>query len=383
MKNIHYGIFLLFLLAGCSVLKLPETFRARETDWRMWGGQSTRANVAEELLPPLKLLWEYDASAGFSPQTIVAADSIVFIANLQGEVHAVNVATGKKYGSYDFGSAIVGAPIVDGNFLYIVLSQEEKSLISYNLHTGRIEWQTSTPAAETSPLLVGQKLIVVTTLEGKIYAVEKYSGNIEWTYSIAADKHRTLVHASPASDGSVIIVGCDDGTVYCISADSGKFRWKVQTGGSVMSSPSMEGDKTYIASLDSTLYALDVRSGKEHWRKNLGGKIFGAVSAHQGSVYVGTANRTVSCLDGTNGELRWTYTTNGPIGGGILVSGNIIYFGCLDKTLYALDAEQGRLLWKYETESRLRAVPIIYKNILLLPREDRTVLAFTAKGNGQ
>lgn len=381
MKKIT--LFLLgLLLAGCTVLKLPETFRARETDWRMWGGQSTRANVAEELTPPLNLLWEYDASAGFSPQTIVAADSIVFVANLQGEVHAVNITTGKKYGSYDFGSAIVGAPVVDGNLLYLALAQEEESLVSYNLHTGRIEWRTSAGAVETSPVLSENRLIVA-TLSGRVHSVDKYSGKIIWTYILPEGKHKTLVHSSPSTNGSVVIVGCDDGTVYCIGADSGQFKWKFQTRGSVMSSPVIDGDKTFIASLDSTLYALDVNGGKELWRNNLRGKVFGSVSTAQGNVYVGTANRIVSCLDETDGKLRWSFTTNGPISGGLLVSGNVIYFGCLDKTLYALDAENGRLLWKYETTTRVRAVPMIHKNILLVPIEDRTVLAFTSKGKEQ
>lgn len=381
MKNV--GFYLLgFLLAGCSVLKLPETFRARETDWRMWGGTSQRTNTAQELLPPLKLLWEYDASAGFSTQSIIAADSVVFIANLQGEVHAVNVGTGKRIGSIDFGSAIVGAPVVDGHFLYTALAQEEESLISYNLYTGRIEWRASVGATETSPLVIENNLIVV-TLEGKIHCLKKYSGDILWTYTLPNTRHVKLVHSSPAANSSAIVVGCDDGAVYCVKADSGTLLWKFQTNGSIMSPLTSDGQTVYVASLDSTLYALEMESGKELWRSNLGGKIFGAIAVSQGKVYVGTAHRIVSCLDAANGKKLWSFTANGPISGGPLVSGSIIYVGSLDKTLYALDALTGTQLWNYATASRIRTVPIIHQNILIIPIEDRTVLAFTSQGEAQ
>lgn len=365
---------------GCSYIRLQQSLSSRPTDWVMYGGNAGRLNLAHEVLqPPLSMAWEYDASAGFGPSSAVAADSFLFVGNLQGEVHAVRISDGKGAGVFDFGSAIVGTPVLDRDLLYVVLAHDEESVIAYNLRFASIKWKAKIGDVESSPLILDKRLYV-TTLTGKLVCLEKNDGMIAWTYELPSHVRTRIIHSSPASDSTLIVFGCDNGSVYAVGANDGKLRWSINTRKSVVASPSISRGKVFIGSLDSTLYALDVSTGKQLWAQPLGAKIYSSQAVDHNRVYVGTVGRTIYCLDAENGTIIWKVNTNGVINSPPLISGNVVYVGCIDKVLYALQGETGDVLWQFRTEGRIKTMPIISKNYLFVLAEDRSVIAFTHSG---
>src|SRR6266850_5770837 len=87
------GILLLIcFLGGCSYLRLQQAPVPSRGDWTMYGGGIGRTNVAHSSVdPPLAPLWEYDASAGFGPFSGAIAGNNLFVGNLSGEVHVVDI----------------------------------------------------------------------------------------------------------------------------------------------------------------------------------------------------------------------------------------------------------------------------------------------------
>ncbi|MBI1804194.1 MAG: PQQ-like beta-propeller repeat protein [Ignavibacteriae bacterium] len=362
--------------ASCSYIKLQQVPATTADDWIMYGGTIERTNVAKTVVkPPLALVWEYDASAGFSPYSAAIAESLLFIGNLQGEVHIVHAATGKGIGAYDFGSAIVGTPVIDGSTMYVALTREEENLISYNLTNGAIAWKKKIDDIETSPLLVGKRLYL-TTLQGKLMCVEKHNGETAWTYEVPVNARTRMIRSSPASDSSIVVFGCDDGNIYAVGIENGRLRWTAQTGASVVASPSIRNGKVFVGSLDRNFYAFDVSTGKLIWKQSLGGMIYASQAIGEHSVYVGTAGRNVYCLDAETGGIVWKATTNDVINAAPLLSGDALYVGSIDKTLYAYDATTGDVLWKYAVDGRIKTMPIASKHFLFVLVEDRTVMAF-------
>src|SRR5204862_316690 len=150
MKFIWLAIIL--FLSGCVPPRFRQSVRIGEDDWTLYGGSIERTNVANSVvLPPLAVAWEYDASAGFSPYSAAVADSFLFIGNLQGEIHTLQIATGKVAGVYDFGSAIIGTPVIENDQMFVALTKDEESLVGYTLLTGNIEWRAKIGEVETSP----------------------------------------------------------------------------------------------------------------------------------------------------------------------------------------------------------------------------------------
>jgi len=379
-KNIPVILFLAFLgFNGCSSLRLERQMLHGAEDWSMYGGDAGRCNAAfSRVEPPLAPIWEYDASAGFGSSSAAAGDSFLFVGNLQGEIHAVKIASGESAGVRDFGSAVSGTPAISGDMMYIALVHDEASLIAYNLKTGSVAWSLKKGDMETSPLLMGERLYI-TTLNGKLCCIDKKNGAEIWAYNAASHAGFYSIHSSPASDGNIVVFGCDNGQMLAIRAEDGKLSWQSAARAGILATPSISGGRVFAGSLDSTFYAFDATDGRRLWEQPLGEKIYASQAVDGGRVYVGTAGRKVYCLNAADGNVIWEATTSGPISAAPLLSGSTVYIGCIDKTLYALDKISGKEIWKYKASGRIKTVPIIFKGRLFLFAEDKSVIAFKHK----
>lgn len=366
-------------VSGCSYIRLKQSVVVSSSDWQMYGGGMARTNVARsEVNPPLKPIWEYDASAGFSTHAVAAADSYLFVGNLIGEIHVIHIRTGKSVGVHDFGSAIVGTPVIDNGRIYVALSRDEESLIAYNLSSGLIEWRARLGEIESSPLLVAGRIIVA-TLSGKLVCLDILNGTVIWTFDTGSRNRHTTIHSSPASDGQVVIIGTDRGELFAVDINDGKLRWSVTMEGGIVATPSIQSGKVFVGTLAGSFSAFAIESGILLWDQKLDSKIFPSQACNDGQVYIGTSSRTMFCLSTDSGEVIWRATMNGVLGSAPIISGDVLYVGSMDKNLSAFSTKNGDLLWQYKAEGRIKAGPIIHKQYLFALIEDQSVIAFQEK----
>jgi len=319
-------MMLLFVLLGCPHYRLQmPAIRHSDNGWRMYGGDIGRNNSAQDfIIPPLDSLWEYDAEAGFSHTPAVADGNFLFVGNLRGEIHVVDVGTGKKVGLYDFGSSILGTPVIDGDMMYVALANDNEGITAYNLNTGSIEWREAIGDIETSPLLIGNKLFV-TLLNGKLICLDKTNGGIVWTYEIASNIGTKLLHSSPASDGQIIVFGADDGILYAVDVNNGQLRWSTKTRSSIFASPSIRSGRVFVGSTDSMFHAFDLSTGKQLWQRQLPGKIYSSQAINDNRVYAPIVDREIYCLNVDDGSIIWKTNVGGIVNSTPLLSGNILY----------------------------------------------------------
>ncbi|MBI5215483.1 MAG: PQQ-binding-like beta-propeller repeat protein [Ignavibacteriae bacterium] len=372
-------IFYFLLFQGCNYLRLPETQKVSERNWAQYGGVKERTNVSSfSLTPPLEVAWMYDAAAGFSEYPVSVADSFVFLGTLQGELHVIHLRTGKSVGSVDFDKALIGTPVVDGEMVYIAIANTEESLQAYDLVKGKVVWKAKLGGIETSPLLINNKLYV-TTLNGYTYCIEKNSGAVVWKFLLPLFERSAFIHSSPASDGNVLVFGCDDGSVFCLSLEDGKLLWRTETGKSIFASPSVSDGKVFFGSQDEFFYALNINDGTVAWKQHLGAKIFSSQAVDETRMYVGTSGGEIFCLEKTSGKIVWKERVQSAISCAPLVSGKVVYVGSLDKNLYAFDATNGTRLWNYVAEGRIKSMPVIFGDYLILPLDNRMVVGLKSE----
>jgi outer membrane protein assembly factor BamB len=377
MSIVRHLALLLLLLGGCSQLRIKQSFLVRPNDWTTFGGDSTRTNRAHAVItPPLHRQWEYDAGAGFGPPSSPAvAEGKAFVANLQGEIHVVDIATGQGTGTFDFGSAIAGTPSLANGLIYFGLAHDEESVLCYEVQNAEVRWKAKAGDVEAAPLLLGNTLFV-TTMNGRLVALDAFDGTERWAYTVPARGALTGIRSSPASDGQNVFFGCDDGSMYAVSADRGELRWSAATGASVVATPAVSGGSVFVGSLDGTFYAFDAASGAVLWNTRLGSKIYGAQAVDEAAVYVGASGRSVVSLDRRTGEIRWRTAVGGLVDAAPLLSGPVVYIGAADKVLYALEAASGKIIATDTLPGRVRTTPTAWGGYLLVLAEDRTMIAF-------
>lgn len=373
-------MLLAVVVTGCAEIRLDRMFAVSGDDWTMLGGSVGRLNKsAAHLQVPLKKMWNYDPGAGVSAQLLVR-DSVLLVSTLKGEVHAVNVLDGKKLGVLSLGAPVAGTPVLVGGTIIVPLSRENESLIAVNLQSGERLWTRDAGPVESAPLVLDSR-VYVTTLNGAALCFNDSDGAELWSFRTRPGKDRRAIRSSPATDGSALFFGCDDGFVYAVDLRTGALRWKRDAGGSVFASPLVADSMVIVGTLRGELLALRTDSGTVRWRFDTGAKIYNASAADGARVFVGTSDGSCMALDAATGSRLWTFRASNGIGCTPLVLDSLVLVGSLDKTLSVLNRTDGREVWQWKAEGRIRVTPAVWHEQVFLFSDDRALTAFRMGGD--
>ena len=150
------------------------------------------------------------------------------------------------------------------------------------------------------PIVAGG-MVYVGVMNGKFYAINADSGQIEWVYQAGG----AISHTAAVADGTVYF-GCEDGRVYALNVQTGALRWSYTTGGPLLSSPIVVAQTVLIGSFDGYLYALNT-DGTLKWRYQTGGRVWTSPAADEANnrVYFGSEDMYAYCVALDDGHLIW------------------------------------------------------------------------------
>ena len=365
-------VVLILLATGCAGIRIQRHLDQKPYDWVTYGGTVSRTNESfSTVVPPLKPMWEYDALAGISGSPLVR-DSVILVGTLRGELHAINIVTGDRIGYAVMESAVSGTPVWDEGNAYVTCALGTETLFCMSLHDAKRKWSGKYGPIETSPLLIGEFLYVV-TLDGTLQCLKKADGVEFWKYEFAEKDVHKPVRSSPASDGEVIVFGSDGGGIYAVERLTGKLRWKYQAAASIFATPVLSNGVCVVGAIDGVLYALDTRTGELRWKYETGTRIFAPAAATQKQIFIGTADGKVTALSLESGKKLWSFSCRSVVSCAPLVAGDILYVGSQDRNLYALRVATGEKIWQYEAPGRIKVSPVIWGDMMLLTYEDRYI----------
>ncbi len=180
-----------------------------------------------------------------------------------------------------------------------------------------------------------------------------------------AVKWRTFLDGSIKSNPLIyqnkIIIGANDGYLYCLDKETSEKKWSYKTGGEILSSPINEDGLILFGSADGYFYALnDV--GVLKWRTNVGDSIYSSPVVKEGIVYFGIADGRFMALNIKDGSEKWVFDRAGYcIESRACIHGDMICFGAWDSYFYALNRVDGSLLWKtYGVSSSIKRAKKYY-----------------------
>lgn len=258
-----------------------------------------------------------------------------------------------------------------------------------------------TGAVSASPTVVGG-VVYVGSWDGKMYALDAFSGLPRWTFDIA-DPHPEArggipgIQSSAAVANGVVYFGAADANVYALDAASGTLVWRTSLGdpdpavegAHVWSSPAVFDGKVYVGKsshLDNpcvrgAVVALDATTGQEAWRfEALPARICGSDTRRPcttdadcaggsacGAFLVcrsGNGEQAQSRLCTSDADCTAPATCQRPLGGGVTSSAALdpakgaVYASIGDcvgsgatgfaESIVALDAQTGAVRWSFE-----------------------------------
>ena len=210
------------------------------------------------------------------------------------------------------------------------------------IHTANVRITTSNAAVLTQEL---------------IFEVERDEKEATRKWAIDLDGP---IQSDPLRVGDTLYVSSLDGKLYALNVLTGKKRWTFPTKGQFVGSPVFAEGTLYIGSTDHNLYAIDAANGKPRWHYDTQSPLFATPAVSKSIVCIGGKEQIVG-IDRASGQMRWTQ----PAGSGsffqsrAVTDGDNFYLGGWDNTLYALNVLTGIPRWTARIGKNFYVAPAI------------------------
>lgn len=255
---------------------------------------------------------------------------LVLIGSGQGYLYAFDAASGEKKWRQRIGDDVLGSPNWVGpgsagdKAGVLVMSRWDGVLKMLSLQDGHVVWASKPMERCDSSPAVGTGVAVIGACDAAVHVLSLTNGTALGMFRLEDDKDtmaggaavdggqaftgtrkgsvlcvdvaRTSViwsnrcstseiFTTPAVTSNRVVVGANDGRVYCLNRDNGTVVWSVKTAGNP-SSPLIAGDKVVVAS-EGTLYLLSLADGRKIWTETAGDSMTEPAVTSDG-IFVGT-----------------------------------------------------------------------------------------------
>jgi outer membrane protein assembly factor BamB len=276
-----------------------------------------------------------------------------------------------------------------------------------------LAWQQSFRAPVTSSPAVAGDAVIFGGRDGRVYSVERESGERQWSYAahggvgaspvvrgaavIAADYAGNVVRlragdggvvwkralrekivSTPAVTDERVAVASVSGRVYALSLETGRVLWKFSTRGAIRGSLACAGGAFLVPSHDGRLYALAEETGARRWSVSLGGPVASSPASDGDIAVVGTARGDVVALDVTDGGERWRCRAGAEVNSALALVDGKVYVGAGDRRLYCIDVKRGDLLWRFDADGVVLSRPLVDHARVIVTSYDGAVYCLDA-----
>lgn len=211
----------------------------------------------------------------------------------------------------------------------------------------RPDWEKQDSSDIGAGIVADRRLAVYPNTHGQVVALDPETGRDRWRFQTGGK-----VYATPALTSKGVVVASTDGTVYYLNRKNGNVIWKQATGRPLVASPLVDGKTVYIGSSEGKFRAFSLKDGAKLWEFDGVSEFVESIpAADDQRVYFGSWGSTLYALDKSTGKLAWKWTNGklrnfSPAACTPILAHNRVFIQTPDRTVTALDAATGREIWK-------------------------------------
>ena len=181
---------------------------------------------------------------------------------------------------------------------------------------------------------------------GEIQSVNLKNKTLNWKIETG-----NSIYFSPTIVKNILVVGTIEGNIFGLDKQSGKQKWIVPVDGVLVGSPVVENNKIYTAS-STAFICIDAVSGQLIWQNKLPLSYSqGTPLVHDDKIIFGAWDTNIYCLNKKTGVLIWKWN-NGNDKQILYSAGNVnmvssknrLYFVTPERLLTILEIETGKTL---------------------------------------
>jgi len=382
-RSIQYSLVLAMtalLMPGCQTIQFEQPKVLSDSDWLVDGQNQARSRSYDEpVVPPLEMVWEYSANAAFGPGSPLLLDNRILVGTRKGEIHTVELESGRGRGFKRMGDVIEGTPVISEGFMYVPTAWGKRVLIAFDLKKGVSKWRLTGIPFSTS-LVVFDDVVVGVDVEGNVRAHLKSDGSQKWSLSLGENQS---AKASPLLVGEDrMFVATDMGMGHMIDLSTESILWSLNLGAPVYNAPASSGENIFVSTTRGHLMKIDATTGELLWTIVADNTMvrMGPPAVDGTSVFVGGTDGRFRSVDSSTGAIRWDVQLPDVVSSAPLVSGGYVFVGTLGEELYGFEADTGNIVWKTETEGRIKSAMAVADGGLIVLSEPRWVTYYKPAG---
>ncbi|MEN8209379.1 MAG: PQQ-binding-like beta-propeller repeat protein [Candidatus Fermentibacteria bacterium] len=348
--------------------------------WLQARGLSTAdAGWGPDILSPFETLWSIRADAGrefFSSPAYV--DGVLYFGCNDGNMRAVDDASGSVRWSFATVCGICGEPAVDSTTVYF--GGQDGVIYALNRFTGSKRWSAGIGYhVFCNTAVLSDSLIITGNSMGKVCALNARTGEPVWSDDIGGivlgpavvdsigvfssenghivafnhDGSRLWARdyssqaSPPSADASGVYAGFSNGVVRKFSLYDGHVIWETDIVSSssrcVLARPVIAGDAVLCGTNDGQFVSLAASGGAVLWRQNYDNWIQLPPAVGREMIYVACDDQRIHILDLDTGEKLDSLEMDGYSGTAPLLLNGVLYFGNTSGDFTALRGTEARI----------------------------------------
>lgn len=283
--------------------------------WPVFRGDATSSGVATSSLPEkLDVIWKRTFVDGCFEATAAICDGMVFVGSLDGNLYALDLATGDQ------------------------------------------RWKFFQELGFRAPAAVRDGVVYVADAGGTFFALDALTGSEHWKFATNAE-----VNAGANFFQDKVLVASQDGTLYCLKTQNGELAWKYSIENRIQCSPTVAGERCFLAGCDGKLHIINIEDGNAVAQLDILDATGNTPAVLGDHVYFGTQGARFFCVNWRKPEIEWTYnpTKKSPCQSSAAVTSDLVVFGGRDRILHALKRDSGVEAWEFPAKSRIDSSPVV------------------------
>lgn len=268
----------------------------------------------------------------------------------------------------------------------LVVGSYNNNFYSFDLSSGRIEWEYKDYNRFIADPLVVDDLVIAPNADGQVYALDASNRGAEvWVFSPQEkERDNKPIWAKPVLDGENIYVASMDGSIYALDVKSGTLVWKTALGNSMVSSPVLGEDGTlYVGTFDSQVVAVDSEDGAELWRVDTDDWVWGSPALDGDTLYVTDLSGNMYALNSADGSQKWSVSGEGASTGAPLVDDENVYYVTESGELFAVSKEGATRWSRTIDEASLYGSPVKFGDLVVVKSAGGDTILYAYDTNGQ
>ena len=275
----------------------------------------------------------------------------------------------------------LSSPTVVQEIVYI--GSGDGNVYALDAATGALRWKFHTGNVVHASPAVANGTLYIGSWDSYFYALDAKSGQERWRFKTGEDHdiaNQVGIQSSATIADGIVYFGCRDSNLYALDALTGTKKWAYPTKGSwVISTPIAKDGTVYFTTSDSGLFlAVDAKSGVlkyslsfHHW------PMFSSPAIAGRNLYIGSNAGTMMAIDLDKHATAWTFSTDGAKQNSAALTkkdGDPNYAAAFGDTFYD-NLVMG--VWKMLSIGAVLSSPVIERDVIYFGSTDGNVYAIS------